>query len=114
MAHITGDGLLNLLRIQAPDVGFVIDAPLEPCGVFALLARRAGIGPAEMYTTFNMGIGFCVVVPERDADRALALLREVDGEARPIGRATRDPERRMLLPGLGLVGRGKSFAAERR
>jgi phosphoribosylformylglycinamidine cyclo-ligase len=114
MAHITGDGLLNLLRIQAKDIGFVIDAPLEPCGVFTLLARRAGIDPAEMYTTFNMGIGFCVVVPESDADRALALLREADGEARPIGRATRDPERRMVLPGLGLVGRGKSFAAERR
>ena len=44
LAHITGDGLLNLLRLN-PDVGYHIDAPLEPQPIFGLIQRcgeRAG------------------------------------------------------------------------
>jgi phosphoribosylformylglycinamidine cyclo-ligase len=113
LAHITGDGLLNLLRIAASGVGFVLDALPEPQPLFALLAERGGISPAEMYQTFNMGIGFCIVVAEADATRALDLLRGLDPAAAPIGRAVRDPERRLVLPGPGLVGTGKTFAAAR-
>ena len=40
LAHITGDGLLNLLRLNAR-VGYEIDAPLPPQPVFALIARSA-------------------------------------------------------------------------
>ena len=113
LAHITGDGLLNLLRIAAVDVGFVLDALPEPQPLFDLLAREGGIAPAEMYQTFNMGIGFCIVVAEAEAGRALEILRGVDPAAAPIGRAVRDPERKMVLPGPGLVGSGKTFAARR-
>jgi len=111
LAHITGDGLLNLLRIAAPDVGFVLDALPEPQPLFGLLAANGGIAPAEMYQTFNMGIGFCIVVAEADTERALAILRGVDPAAMPIGRAVRDREKKMVLPGPGLVGRGKTFTA---
>lgn len=110
LAHITGDGLLNLSRIAAPDVGFVLDTLPEPQPIFALLAEAGGISTAEMYHAFNMGIGFCVVVGPSDADRALALLRDVEPAAMVLGRAVADPERKMVLPGPGLVGVGKTFA----
>jgi len=110
LAHITGDGLLNLVRIAAPDVGFVIDDLPEAPPIFRLIAERCGTAPAEMYQTFNMGIGFCVVVAKGDEDRAMARLAAAGQSPRVIGRAERDPLRRLVLPAVGLVGSGKSFA----
>ena len=110
LAHVTGDGLLNLARIAAPDVGFVLDALPEPQPIFGLIAEAGRIPTAEMYHAFNMGIGFCVVVGSADAGRALELLRTVDPAATVLGRAVADPERKMVLPGPGLVGTGKTFA----
>ena len=109
LAHITGDGLLNLLRIDAQDIGFEFDDLLEPPPLYGLIAERAGLDPAEMWATFNMGVGFCIVLPESAADRALELVRAEGSEAKVIGRAVRDPSRSVKLTSLGIVGSGKSF-----
>ena len=108
LMHITGDGLLNLTRIAAP-MGFVIDRPLPPLPIFALIQRAAEVSAAEMFRTFNMGTGFAVVVPAAHAERAIALAREHGHRAQVIGYATPDPERRIWLPDAGLVGVGKQF-----
>ena len=42
LAHITGGGVLNLLRLHA-DVGFEIDAPLPVPRIFELVQERAGV-----------------------------------------------------------------------
>lgn len=110
LAHITGDGLLNLSRIAAPDIGFVLDDLPTPQPIFALLAAAGRVQPAEMFTTFNMGIGFCVVVAEADASQTLEILRPLEPAARVLGRAVHDPERKMVLPGAGVVGTGKTFS----
>ena len=73
LAHITGDGLENLLRLN-PEVGFTVDAPLPVPPVFDLIAARGGVAPAEMWRVFNMGCGFCAVVPADRAADAVALL----------------------------------------
>lgn len=109
LAHITGDGLLNLLRIDARDIGFEFDDLLEPSPVYGLIAERAKLDMAEMYATFNMGIGFCIVVPEDVADRALELVRAEGSTAKVIGRAVRDPSRSVKLPAVGVTGSGKTF-----
>ena len=67
LAHITGEGFLNLLRLDAP-VGYRIDAPLPVPPIFDLIAERGAVAPAELYEVFNMGCGFCCVVPWDDAD----------------------------------------------
>lgn len=109
LAHVTGDGLLNLLRVDAPGIGFRLDALPEPPAVFRMLAERGGIDAAEMYTTFNMGVGFCIVVPEREAARAIGLVEAEGSMARVIGWAVEDPQRRMVLPGPGIEGTSKAF-----
>jgi phosphoribosylformylglycinamidine cyclo-ligase len=66
-AHITGGGLAgNLGRALPPGTGAKVDTVTwERPGVFDLLADR-GVPEQEMWSTFNMGIGFCLVVdPER-------------------------------------------------
>jgi phosphoribosylformylglycinamidine cyclo-ligase len=102
-AHITGDGLLNLARCAAP-VGFRLDNLPEPPPIFALIQRIGNIDPAEMYFAFNMGIGFCVVVPEPHAARALTLLEEAGCPSQRIGTVTADPEKKIELVHQCLVG----------
>ncbi|MGD2247685.1 MAG: phosphoribosylformylglycinamidine cyclo-ligase [Candidatus Methanofastidiosia archaeon] len=64
MAHITGGGLLNVKRIT--DFGFEINMP-SPHSIFEDIQRKGNVNTEEMYKTFNMGIGFVVVVSEKDA-----------------------------------------------
>ena len=109
LAHITGDGLLNLLRLHA-SVGYRIDAPLPAPPVFDLIADRGGIAPAEMHDVFNMGCGFCCVVPAAHASEAVALLAEAHPGAAVIGEVTARAGV-VELPSAGLAGRaGEGFA----
>jgi phosphoribosylformylglycinamidine cyclo-ligase len=87
LAHITSGGTGNLLRLAA-EVGYEIDAPLPPPPIFALIQEQGGVSREEMYDVFNMGCGFCVVVPPADEAAALQLLQAHYPDARQIGRAT--------------------------
>ena len=91
LAHLTGDGLLNLSRVP-PSVSFVIDALPPPPPVFTILQRLGGLADADMFEVFNMGIGFCLVVPESQADTTLRLVTRFGKHAHRIGRVT-DRER---------------------
>ncbi|MCB0867415.1 MAG: phosphoribosylformylglycinamidine cyclo-ligase [Solirubrobacterales bacterium] len=84
LAHITSGGLENLLRLKA-EVTYEITNPLAPQPVFELIAERGNVPDAEMYEVFNMGCGFCVVVPEEDEEAALKALRGHYPDARRIG-----------------------------
>ena len=85
MCHITGGGLLNLERLTR--FGFAIDDPLPVPPVFAWLQERGAVPQDEMYRTFNMGMGFALVVPEHEAD---ALANGVPG-AKVVGQCTAKP-----------------------
>lgn len=84
LAHITSGGLENLLRLKA-EVTYEITDPLEPQPIFELIRERGGVPEDEMYEVFNMGCGFCVVVPSEDEAAALETLRVHYPEARRIG-----------------------------
>lgn len=91
LAHITSGGLGNLLRL-ASECGYEIDAPLAVPAVFELIQERGDVAAEEMYDVFNMGCGFCAVVPESDEAAALELLRAHYPQARRIGRAVDGPK----------------------
>ncbi|HVY95825.1 MAG TPA: phosphoribosylformylglycinamidine cyclo-ligase [Solirubrobacterales bacterium] len=86
LAHITSSGLDNLLRLAAA-VGYEIDAPLPVPPIFGLIQERGEVSDEEMYDVFNMGCGFCVVIPAADEAAALALLRQHYPQAQRVGRA---------------------------
>jgi phosphoribosylformylglycinamidine cyclo-ligase len=100
LAHITGDGLLNLLRLN-PAVGYSIDSPLPVLPVFELIAERAGASAEDMWTTFNMGCGFCSIVPGDRAAAAIELLSAHHSGAARIGSVTAEAGL-VELPGLSL------------
>jgi phosphoribosylformylglycinamidine cyclo-ligase len=109
LAHITGDGLFNLVRTARP-VGFDVERWPEPPPIFGLIQRLGGVADEEMFRAFNMGIGFCLVVPPASADRVGALLSEHGLTVHVLGRATDDAERTIALRPQNLVGRDGRFA----
>jgi len=84
LAHITSGGLGNLNRLAA-DVGYEVDAPLPVPPVFSLIQERSGASDEEMGEVFNMGCGFCCVVPPASEAQALDLLRRHYPGAMRIG-----------------------------
>lgn len=87
LAHITGDGLNNLLRLSRR-VGYEISEPLPVPPVFDLIADQGAVESDEMFEVFNMGLGFVVVVPEADAEAAIGLLASHHPGSRRIGKVT--------------------------
>ena len=102
LAHITGGGLLNLLRLGS-GIGFEIDAPLAVPAVFGLIAQLGDVSAAEMWEVFNMGCGFCAIVPKDRAADAVKLLAVRHPGSAVIGCCT-DQEGRLSLPTLRLEG----------
>ena len=98
MAHITGGGLRNLVRLKA-NVEFRISEPLEPPPVFRSLQQLGGIEDREMYQTFNMGMGFAIVVAAEKAKDVIRGLRP-EVTARIVGAVVRG--RGVSVPSLGL------------
>ncbi|GAB5603128.1 phosphoribosylformylglycinamidine cyclo-ligase [Thermus sp. FJN-A] len=90
IAHITGGGLEeNLPRALPQGLGAEVRRgswPVPP--VFPYLQRLGEIPEEEMYRVFNMGLGLILVLPEREGERAQALV-----ESFPIGR---------VVPGAGV------------
>jgi len=72
LVHMTGTGLLNLKRLKK-GIGFKIEMP-DPLAPFALIQHYAEASDEEMYRTFNMGIGFVVIVRKDDAKMAQRIL----------------------------------------
>ena len=108
LINITGDGLLNLPRVDAK-VGFMIDnlPPAPP--IFRLIQSHGEVSNAEMYQVYNMGVGFCVLASQRDRDTILSLLRRHGRRAQVIGRVIEDDSKGVYLPAQKLAGHGKEF-----
>ena len=79
-AHITGGGLAgNLARVLPPGMGAHVDTGAwEVPPVFETIASR-GAPDAEMWSTFNMGIGFCLVVAPDAAESVISTVSAHEG-----------------------------------
>jgi phosphoribosylformylglycinamidine cyclo-ligase len=108
LIHITGDGFLNLSRVDAA-VGFVIDQlpPVPP--IFSLMQQLGPVSDAEMFRVFNMGVGFCLVVPAQAAERVITMVKGYGKKAYAMGYAVADPEKHIQIKQKGLVSQGKAF-----
>ncbi|MDG6242872.1 MAG: phosphoribosylformylglycinamidine cyclo-ligase [Methanolobus sp.] len=71
LAHITGSGLLKLKRVTK--LGFDFYDPIEPNPIFKFLQEEGNVDDLEMYRTFNMGMGFIIILPPGQAEKAVAM-----------------------------------------
>jgi phosphoribosylformylglycinamidine cyclo-ligase len=88
MAHVTGGGFYeNLPRAVPEDLGIEIyKRSWQVPEVFNEIQKRADISDRDMYSTFNMGIGFVVIAGKDDVDKVSRALSECDEKVRIIGR----------------------------
>ena len=64
--------------------------------IFELLQKTGNIPERDMYNTYNMGVGMSIVVPEAEADKALAILKEQGEDAYIIGKIEAGAEKVIL------------------
>jgi phosphoribosylformylglycinamidine cyclo-ligase len=87
LSHITGGGLLdNIPRVIPEGLEVILERKSWPRSpVFEWLQAQGRVADEEMHRVFNCGIGMTVQVAARDADRAIALLRDAGQPALVIG-----------------------------
>ena len=88
ISHITGGGFYENIPRSIPEgLGASIrKADVRVLPIFRLIQEKGNIPEREMYNTYNMGVGMTVVVPEKDCEKALAVLEEAGEDAYVIGR----------------------------
>lgn len=87
VSHITGGGFYeNIPRMLKPGTTARIErSALPEMPVFTLLQQQGNIPEHDMFNTFNMGVGMCLVVAPENADRAVAELNASGEHAFVIG-----------------------------
>jgi phosphoribosylformylglycinamidine cyclo-ligase len=86
MAHVTGGGLVGNLPRALGGFGVRLDpGSWEEPAAFRLIRSFGGVAEDEMRRVFNLGIGFCAVVPAESAESGLEALRGAGCEAWSIG-----------------------------
>lgn len=86
-SHITGGGMFdNFERLLTDDLAVTIDVSSWPVpAVFEYLLGFADVARDERYRTFNMGIGFAVILPESEAEKLESTLKEAGETTYRIG-----------------------------
>ena len=84
-------------------MGYRIDALPKPQRIFELVKEAGGVEDAEMYRVFNMGIGFVVIVEERDEKATLDAIEAAGYAGGRIGTVTENAGK-VVLESVGLVG----------
>ncbi|MAL96034.1 MAG: phosphoribosylformylglycinamidine cyclo-ligase [Haliea sp.] len=87
LCHVTGGGLPeNLPRVLPEGCRAVVaTASWQWPAVFRWLQEQGNVATAEMYRTFNCGVGMVVCVSHQDLEQALALLGEEGLQAWRLG-----------------------------
>ena len=87
ISNITGGGFYeNLPRMLREGVSLNINKDsYEIPEIFKLIQRKGEIPNRDMYNTFNMGIGMCIVVSDQDAEKAIDIIAGYGEEACLLG-----------------------------
>ena len=98
ISHITGGGFYENIPRMIPDglCARIREADVRVLPIFDLIAETGRISRRDMFNTFNMGVGMCLVVSAADANTALSVLRENGEDAYLLGEIT-EGERRIEL-----------------
>ncbi|MEF8879352.1 MAG: phosphoribosylformylglycinamidine cyclo-ligase [Candidatus Thermoplasmatota archaeon] len=85
LAHITGGGLRNFSRLNKK-VKYVLNDLFEPQPIFDFIQQQGNVETKEMYQTFNMGMGFAVIVSSQDEEETISILEKYsDSKVKTVG-----------------------------
>ena len=95
ISHITGGGFYENIPRSVPDglCAEIDRKAVRILPIFDLIAKTGNITERDMFNTFNMGVGMSVVVPEKEVDAALSILKDAGEDAYVIGRIVKADEK---------------------
>jgi phosphoribosylformylglycinamidine cyclo-ligase len=97
LSHITGHGLLKLMRTGSPLTYRVRElAPVPP--VLSFMAEQAGMSDREAHTTLNMGVGFAIYCRAEGAEAVVREAAALDMRAWVAGAVEEGPRRVVIEP----------------
>ena len=99
VAHITGGGWRNMLRLSKT-IGYRLTDPLAVPEIFGHLGRT--IEKEEMYKTFNMGMALTVTT-DGESDLIIKTFKEHGFTAKVVGEVT-DSRGELVIDGVGALG----------
>jgi len=88
LAHITGGGFVKLVRLKN-EIGFKLDTMPEGDQIFHEIRNAGKLSLLEMYRTFNMGIGFCIVITKDQTEKCIQVCEKHDIKATVVGRVVK-------------------------
>jgi phosphoribosylformylglycinamidine cyclo-ligase len=113
VSHITGHGLLKLMRPDRPLTYRIERLPAVPA-VLSFLSSEAGLDDHAAYSTFNMGAGYALYCAPGAGDSIVSLAGEVGLSAIVAGRVEEGPRRVILEPvGVSFEGSELELSATR-
>ncbi len=101
LSHITGHGLLKLMRPRV-ELGYEVRKLPPVPEVLEFLVQGAGMSPAAAYSTFNMGCGYAVYCAAGSGERVVSMSAELGLRAELAGVVVDGP-RRVVLEPVGVV-----------
>ena len=87
ISHITGGGFYENIPRAIPEglTANINKSAVKVLPIFDLIAKEGNIPERDMYNTYNMGVGLCIVVPANEVDKAIEKLKENGEDAYVIG-----------------------------
>ncbi len=99
LAHITGGSYGKLSRFFPYfRGGFHLESFPNPPAIFTLIQEIGEIAESEMYSTFNMGIGMCIVLPESELKEVASILRRHGSKTFELGKVVEKREILLEVP----------------
>ena len=98
ISHITGGGFYENIPRSIPDgLGAKVDkSAVRILPIFDLIAKIGGISERDMFNTFNMGVGMCIIVSPEDVEESLDILKANGEDAYVIGEVVESEDKVIL------------------
>jgi len=99
ISHITGGGFYENIPRSIPDgLGAEINrSAVKVLPIFDLIAKTGNIPERDMFNTYNMGVGMCIVVSAEESEKAISVLKEHGESAYVIGRIVSSDKKIKIL-----------------
>jgi phosphoribosylformylglycinamidine cyclo-ligase len=97
LSNITGSGWRKVMRCRYPFT-YIVESLPDPLPIFRFLQERGEISDYEAYQTWNMGVGFCLYAPEREAEAIKGTCAEHGTSVMRLGYVEEGEKRVVIRP----------------
>ena len=110
MAHITGEGFLNILRLETNALYKIRKLPPVP-PIFQTIQKYGEIPMTEMFKIYNMGAGYIVIMDPKDVPLAMQTWKKLNLSAFEMGEVLSYPKPRIEIDPYQIFSEGEGFAS---